>query len=384
MHPLRLVPQRHAVAIPSGDRRVHLDGVVVLARDHIGLVDLDVGGGEGSFGIATPCLVRLDLALVGLLMRRVHRLDAADVRRRGLRRIGDAYQPCRVGGLFEGVGHHERDRLALMIDTVVLKHVQAFTDGWVGEALVGAIGEPRRIAVCQDREHAGRSFSLRRVDRSDASVRDRAPDDGGVREVRYFEFGGIGRGPGDFLSAVDTADGFSDHSGGHARAPAVSIARTMARCMSSILKSLCPCPRAPRAASAAAACSAVDLDFIARPLAEQDRLADFDIDRNKLAILVTTARANGNDLALHGLFLSGVWNDDAALGLGVFFHSTHDDAVVQRTKLHSVLSLMSCALPGPIKLRMRNSLLREPKRRSDVSLSTLALRVLARCDPCAG
>ena len=52
----------------------------------------------------------------------------------------------------------------LMIHTVVLKHVQAFTDGCVGEALMGAIGEPRRIAVCQDREHAGRSFSLPRVD----------------------------------------------------------------------------------------------------------------------------------------------------------------------------------------------------------------------------
>ena len=51
---------------------------------------------------------------------------------------------------------------------------------------------------------------------------------------------------------VDAADGLSDKSGCHARAPAVSSARTMARCMSSILKSLCPRPCTPSAASAAA------------------------------------------------------------------------------------------------------------------------------------
>ena len=70
VHPLRLVPQRQAVAVPRRDRRVHLDRIVVLARDHIGLVDLDLGGRERSFGIAAPRLRRPALALVGLLLRR--------------------------------------------------------------------------------------------------------------------------------------------------------------------------------------------------------------------------------------------------------------------------------------------------------------------------
>src|SRR5438477_550346 len=48
---------------------------------------------------------------------------------------------------------------------------------------------------------------------------------------------------------IDAADGLSD---GHARPPAVWTARTMARCTSSILKSLCPRPCAPSAANAAA------------------------------------------------------------------------------------------------------------------------------------
>ena len=67
VHPLRLVPQRQAVAVPGGDRGVHLDRIVVLARDHVGLVDLDLGGRERSFGIAAPRLGRPALALVGLL-----------------------------------------------------------------------------------------------------------------------------------------------------------------------------------------------------------------------------------------------------------------------------------------------------------------------------
>ena len=67
VHPLRLVPQGQAVAVPGRDGGVHLDRVVVLARDHVGLVDLDLGGRERSLGIAAPRLRRLDLALVGLL-----------------------------------------------------------------------------------------------------------------------------------------------------------------------------------------------------------------------------------------------------------------------------------------------------------------------------
>jgi hypothetical protein len=69
-----------------------------------------------------------------------------------------------VTGLFERPGDHERDRLALMVDPIVLQHVQALADNGVRQALVLAIGEPRRIAVCQNSQNAGRPFSLGRVD----------------------------------------------------------------------------------------------------------------------------------------------------------------------------------------------------------------------------
>src|ERR687892_726213 len=143
-----------------------------------------------------------------------------------------------------------------MAHPIVLEHVQALTDDRVDEGLVLAIGQLRRVAVRQDSDDARCPFRRRAVDGSDAAVRHRAPHDCSVRQARHVELGGVGGAAGDLLAAVDAADRLSDESGGHARAPAISTARTMARCMSSILKSLCPRPWAPSAASAAAGRSA--------------------------------------------------------------------------------------------------------------------------------
>ena len=73
---------------------------------------------------------------------------------------------------------------------------------------------------------------------------------------------------------------------------------------------------------------AVDLDFRARPLAEQDALAGLELGRGDLAILVAAAGADSDDFALLRLFLDGVGNDDAALRLGVSLDAADDDAVV--------------------------------------------------------
>src|SRR5205807_997464 len=51
---------------------------------------------------------------------------------------------------------------------------------------------------------------------------------------------------------------------------------------------------------------AVDLDFRARPLAKQHRVADPQVDRDQLAVLVAPAGADRDDLALARLFLRGV------------------------------------------------------------------------------
>src|ERR1700733_9115340 len=79
---------------------------------------------------------------------------------------------------------------------------------------------------------------------------------------------------------------------------------------------------------------AIDLDFGARPFAEQDAVADLDVDRDQLASLVTATRADGGDFALGGLFLGRVGNDDAACGLLFGVDALDHDAVVKRTEFH--------------------------------------------------
>ena len=56
-----------------------------------------------------------------------------------------------------------------------------------------------------------------------------------------------------------------------------------------------------------------------------------DVERRDLAVLLDLALADGDDLALLGLFLGGVGDDDAADLLFAFFEALHDDAVVQGT-----------------------------------------------------
>src|SRR5262245_9416732 len=82
---------------------------------------------------------------------------------------------------------------------------------------------------------------------------------------------------------------------------------------------------------------AIDLDLGARPLAEQDAMADLHIEWNQFARLVAAARAYGNDFPLRGLLLGGVRYDDASGGLLLGVNALDDDAVVKRTKLHAVL-----------------------------------------------
>src|SRR4051794_10975481 len=79
---------------------------------------------------------------------------------------------------------------------------------------------------------------------------------------------------------------------------------------------------------------AVELDLGAGPLAEQHPVADLDAHRRQLALVAAGAGSDGQDLALHGLFLGGVGDDQPTLGLRLFLDALDDDAVVQRPELH--------------------------------------------------
>src|ERR1051326_5304227 len=92
---------------------------------------------------------------------------------------------------------------------------------------------------------------------------------------------------------------------------------------------------------------AVELDLGAGPLAEQDAVAGLDVEWNELAALIPGARANGDDLAFHRLFLGRVRNDDTALGLLFLRDALDHDAIVKRTELHAVASIsFGCASDG--------------------------------------
>src|SRR5665213_3381230 len=82
---------------------------------------------------------------------------------------------------------------------------------------------------------------------------------------------------------------------------------------------------------------AVDLDFGARPLAEQHAVTDLEIDRDQLAGLFAATRADGGDVALRGLFLGTIRNDDAASCLLFGVDTLDHNAVVKRTEFHGIL-----------------------------------------------
>src|SRR5205085_4018129 len=78
----------------------------------------------------------------------------------------------------------------------------------------------------------------------------------------------------------------------------------------------------------------IDLHFGAGPFAEQHALADLEVDRDQLAVLVAATGADGDDLALRGLLFDGVGNDDATGALLLGIDALDDDAVVKRGELY--------------------------------------------------
>ena len=126
---------------------------------------------------------------------------------RGFGRVGDAHQRRRVVGLFEGLGDHERDRLALMVHPVVLEHVQALADVRVHDGLVR---RDRRAAArsgasgrrCTPGARSAAALSIEAMRPFATVLRTMAP----CAWPGTLEFGSVGRAAGHLLAAVDAAD----------------------------------------------------------------------------------------------------------------------------------------------------------------------------------
>src|SRR5262249_26119870 len=80
---------------------------------------------------------------------------------------------------------------------------------------------------------------------------------------------------------------------------------------------------------------AVNLDFSAGVLAEQNAVAFFHCEREYLAFFVAAPLAGGDDFAFLRLVLGRVGDNDTAPGSGGFFNAPNQDAVVQRGELGS-------------------------------------------------
>src|SRR5262249_7977878 len=61
-------------------------------------------------------------------------------------------------------------------------------------------------------------------------------------------------------------------------------------------------------------------------------------DRDELAALIATTRADGNDLSFLRFFLRGIRNDDAATGLLFSFDPLDNNPIVRWTEFHGFAS----------------------------------------------
>src|SRR5262245_32633527 len=103
---------------------------------------------------------------------------------------------------------------------------------------------------------------------------------------------------------------------------------------------------------------AVDVDLGARVLVEEDAVALLHVERLQLAVFGHLPLADRDHLALLGLLLGGVGDDDAALGLGFLVDALHEDSVLERTDLHDFGSsgprprgARRLAVLGPARMR---------------------------------
>src|SRR6266487_2791819 len=87
---------------------------------------------------------------------------------------------------------------------------------------------------------------------------------------------------------------------------------------------------------------AIQLDFRAAVLADQDAVAFLDFERDFLPVIIGLARAERDDDALLGLFLGGIGDDDAAL-LGFLLFSRLNEETVSEgfdVQCHSLVCLV--------------------------------------------
>src|SRR6202050_627842 len=88
---------------------------------------------------------------------------------------------------------------------------------------------------------------------------------------------------------------------------------------------------------------AVELDLRSRPFAKQHAVANLQVNRGQLAGFVAATRADGDDLALRGLLLGGVGDEDAAGRFRFGINTLDNDTIVQWAEFHWYAPKVSCS-----------------------------------------
>ena len=256
LHALGLVVYRELAVFLDGDcRGVELHRVVVLDRDIILGVVPHRGRGE-SLGSVAARLRRREHGALGT--RGLHRDGGVAL----AEHVGDvrfalilhADQRRRKARDLRRLGHHQRDRLAVELDFVIVQRAERRP---VRRHVVLVV----LIAACHARtvlvgEHGRHAFDAHRgagIEADNATLRDRRRDDAAVEDAAgHIELGGVFRSAGDLGDAVDAGGGRTD-VGCHGCAQAIFLddwdcgvpraacvsARTRQRRARSILKVLC-------------------------------------------------------------------------------------------------------------------------------------------------
>lgn len=73
----------------------------------------------------------------------------------------------------------------------------------------------------------------------------------------------------------------------------------------------------------------IELHFRAGVLADENLVADLDVEGDFLAVLVEGTGAKGNDLGFLWLLLGGVGDDDASLDFFGLFDALEEDAITE-------------------------------------------------------
>src|SRR5271154_4142816 len=76
------------------------------------------------------------------------------------------------------------------------------------------------------------------------------------------------------------------------------------------------------------------LELAARVFAEQNLVPSLHLDGDELAVVAILALADGDYLALLGLFLGGVRDDDSTLGPLFFLDALDENSIPQRFDFH--------------------------------------------------